>query len=146
MASISSSMAKRWAQPASDTSGRAQSPGSLTTAVTNVSAPISCSSVAICSADASASALRAGSWQASGTKAPETRSPWASSTGLSSSGSVGSQPMAPSSVVVRPRSRISDRTRSTGSCAPQPGTSQMPHEIGAPATLAMIPASVIPPT
>ena len=27
-----------------------------------------------------------------------------------------------------------------------PGTSQMPHEIGAPATLAMIPASVIPPT
>ena len=134
MPSISSSIENRCAHWSSDSSGRDQSSGSLTTAVTKFSAPMSWSSAAISSASASVLSRRAGSWQVSGTNAPTTRTSWASSTVFSSAGSVGSQPMAPSSVAVRPTLRISVRTRSTGSCSPQPGTSQIPHEIGAPAT------------
>ena len=48
--------------------------------------------------------------------------------------SSGSQPSAPSSVAVRPSAAISASTRSGGSCRPQPGTSQTPHEMGAPAS------------
>ena len=47
--------------------------------------------------------------------------------------------MAPSSVAVRPTSRISPSTRSTGSCNPQPGTSQTPQEIGPPASRSISP-------
>ncbi len=57
------------------------------------------------------------------------------------SASVGNHPMAPSSVAVMPSSRISVSTRSTGSCSPHPGTSQMPHEIGPPATRSSSPPS-----
>ena len=139
MPSISSSMENRCAHWASVSSGRDQSSGSLTTAVTKFSAPMSWSRDAISSASASVRSRRSGSWQVRGTKAPTTRTSCASSTALSSAGSVGSQPMAPSSVAVSPTLRSSVSTRSTGSCSPHPGTSQMPHEIGAPATRWMMP-------
>ena len=56
------------------------------------------------------------------------------SSALTSSGEVGRKPGAPSSVAGRPSPDISVSTRGVGSIAPQPGTSQMPQEIGAEAT------------
>ena len=108
--SISSSMENRYVHCSSDSSGRDQSSGSFTTAVTKFSAPMSWSSAAISSASASVFSRRAGSWQVSGTNAPTTWTSWSASTAFSSAGSVGSQPIAPSSVAVRPTLRISVRT------------------------------------
>ena len=133
IASISSSTAKRCSQCSCVSGSRRQSAGSVTTAVTKFSASTAESSSAIACASARVSCRRSASWHTSGTKAPTTRSSWASSFARNASGSVGSQPMAPSSVARRPSSCISRSTRSTSSWSPHPGTSQMPHEIGAPA-------------
>ena len=65
---------------------------------------------------------------------PSSVMPYPASSAFTSSGSVGRKPGAPSSVAVRPRPDISDSTRGVGSIAPQPGTSQMPQEMGADAT------------
>lgn len=46
-------------------------------------------------------------------------------------GSSGRNPGAPNSVAGRPKPDISDKTRGVGNIAPQPGTSQIPQEIGA---------------
>ncbi|MSV51294.1 MAG: hypothetical protein F2892_03365, partial [Actinobacteria bacterium] len=60
--------------------------------------------------------------------------PYSASSSFTASGAVGRKPGAPSSVAGRPRLAISPRTRGVGSIAPQPGTSQIPQEIGADAT------------
>src|SRR5690606_26382251 len=70
-----------------------------------------------------------------GTNAPTAASPASASTRARSAGASGSQPCGPNSVATRPTSRISRSTRSGSSWWPQPGTSQTPQLIGAPATL-----------
>lgn len=57
------------------------------------------------------------------------------SSALIASGVAAKNPGAPSSVAGRSKLDISPRTRSVGSITPQPGTSQIPQEIGAEATL-----------
>ena len=59
---------------------------------------------------------------------------YVASVDFTSSGDVGRKPGAPNSVAGSPRPDISVRTRGVGSIAPQPGTSQMPQEMGADAT------------
>ena len=78
-------------------------------------------------------ARAAGSWSTTGTKPPMNPIPYSDNTERSSAGSRGRNPGAPSSVATRPSERISDSTRSAGNITPQPGTSQTPHVIGAPA-------------
>ncbi len=138
---VSSASASTWLpsrrQPASPSgcSGSDQS-SAPTIASTNVSAPAAAIVVATRRARASAGAGSA-SCRTSGTKPPTSVSACGSSAARIASASSGSQSsIGPSSVAPSPTCAISAKTRSGGSIAPQPGTSQTPHEIGAPATLA----------
>src|SRR2546428_3187232 len=62
------------------------------------------------------------------------RMPDESSSARAATGSAGRNPGGPASVACRSSERMSLRTRSGASCSPQSGTSQTPHEIGAPAS------------
>jgi len=71
-----------------------------------------------------------------GENPPDSVIPNSPSRAFTALGSCGRNPGAPSSVAVKPSSDISCNTRRVGNMAPQPGTSQIPQEIGADATRA----------
>src|SRR5881628_896504 len=68
------------------------------------------------------------------TNPPTRRSPLAVRRRRVSSGSGGRNPGGPASVAPSPSRLMSARTRPGGSCTPQSGTSETPHEIGAAAS------------
>ena len=103
-------------------------------AETNSVAPARWKRSATRRASAIAVSRKAGSCSTSGVNPPMSVMSYSASVALTSSGSVGRKPGAPSSVAGSPRPDISERTRGVGSIAPHPGTSQMPQEMGAEAT------------
>ncbi len=130
---IRSRLASRVAQPASSSSGRASYP-SWPVPAASTTMPAFAARHSSTNASTPGSGSWPGSCRTATWKPPTAPRPCSASWATRAFASASRKPGGPNSVATRPRPCISVSTRSGVSWKPQPGTSQRPHEIGAPAT------------